>query len=238
MNPGDPYHWHVTSASTRRLLTLVLLAVATVLCLALVAVRIERTGTLEYRFLVWNLFLAWLPFAFALLLYDGYRRGRGRAYVLAWGTLWLLFLPNAPYILTDVVHLRDEGAAPLWYDAATVVAFAGTGLVLGLGSLFLVQAVVTAARGAVAGWAASFAALALASVGVYLGRFVGVNSWDALADPGRVLSPFVDRLDDPLGAVRFAAVTAVLTGFLTVAYALVYTIAEPGLELDARRRDR
>lgn len=224
------------TASTRRLLTLLLLGVASALCVALVAVRVERTGTLEYRFLVWNLFLAWLPFVFALLLYDGYRRRAGRAYVLAWAALWLLFLPNAPYILTDVVHLRDEGAAPLWYDAATVLAFAGTGLVLGLGSLFLVQAVVTAARGAVAGWAISISALALSSVGVYLGRFVGVNSWDALVDPGRVLAPFAERLDDPLGGIRFAAVTLVSTAFLAIAYALVYTIAAPGLELDPRRR--
>jgi uncharacterized membrane protein len=226
----------VASASTRRLLTLALLGLASALCLVLVAVRVERTGTPEYRFLVWNLFLAWLPFVFALVLYDGYRRGRRPAYLAVWGVLWLLFLPNAPYILTDVVHLREPGAAPLWYDAATVVAFAGTGLVLGLGSLFLVQTVVTAARGPVAGWATSVLALGLASVGVYLGRFVGVNSWDALVDPGRVLAPFAERLDDPLGAGRFLAVSVVLTAFLVIAYALVYTVAKPGLALDPRPR--
>ncbi len=225
----------MASASARRRATLVLLGLSTALCLALVAVRIERTGTVEYRFLVWNLFLAWLPFVFALVLYDGFRRGRGRAFLVGWGALWLLFLPNAPYILTDVVHLREPGAAPLWYDAATVIAFAGTGLVLGLGSLFLVHAVVAAARGPVAGWAASVVALALTSVGVYLGRFVGVNSWDALVDPARVLAPFAERLDDPLGAGRFLAVTAVLTVFLTLAYAIVYTVAEHGLELDPRQ---
>lgn len=226
----------MASASTRRLLTLGLLGLASALCLVLVAVRVERTGTPEYRFLVWNLFLAWLPFVFALVLYDGYRRGRRLAYLAVWGVLWLLFLPNAPYILTDVVHLREPGAAPLWYDAATVVAFAGTGLVLGLGSLFLVQTVVTAARGPVTGWATSVLALGLASVGVYLGRFVGVNSWDALVDPGRVLAPFAERLDDPLGAGRFLAVSVVLTVFLAIAYALVYTVAKPGLALDPRPR--
>ena len=225
----------MASASTRRLLALTLLGLSTALCVALVAVRIERTGTLEYRFLLWNLFLAWLPFVFALLLYDGYRRGRGRGSLFGWGALWLAFLPNAPYILTDVVHLREDGAAPLWYDAATVVAAAGTGLALGLGSLFLVQSVVTAARGPLTGWATSVVVLALSSVGVYLGRFVGVNSWDVVVDPARVLAPFAERVDDPLGAVRFLVVTGVLTAFLTVAYALVYTIAQPGLELDPRR---
>jgi uncharacterized membrane protein len=226
----------MASASTRRRLALALLGLSSSFCVALVVVRINRTDTFEYRFLLWNLFLAWLPFLFALALYDGYRRGHGRLPLVVWGVAWLLFLPNAPYILTDVVHLREPGAAPLWYDAATVVAFAGTGLALGLGSLFLVQAVVGAARGPIAGWATSFLVLALTSVGVYLGRFVGVNSWDAIVDPGRVLSPFLERLDDPIGGIRFVAVTAVLTTFLAVAYALVYTVAQPGLELDPRRR--
>ncbi|MDH5333721.1 MAG: DUF1361 domain-containing protein, partial [Thermoleophilia bacterium] len=100
---------------------------------------------------------------------------------------------------------------------------------------FLVQSVVTAARGPLTGWATSVVVLALSSVGVYLGRFVGVNSWDVVVDPARVLAPFAERVDDPLGAVRFLVVTGVLTAFLTVAYALVYTIAQPGLELDPRR---
>lgn len=91
--------------SGRRLATLALLVLASALCVALVAVRISRTGTLEYRFLVWNLFLAWLPFVFAL--YDGYRRGRGGAYLAGCGVLWLLFLPNAPYILNSWDALVD-----------------------------------------------------------------------------------------------------------------------------------
>ncbi len=224
--------------SGRRLATLVLLVLASALCVALVAVRISRTGTLEYRFLVWNLFLAWLPFVFALALYDGYRRGRGAAFLAGCAVLWLLFLPNAPYILTDFVHLSEAGSAPLWYDAATVAAFAFTGLVLGLGSLVLVQTVITAARGAAAGWAAGLGTLGLASVGIYLGRFVGVNSWDALVDPARVLAPFAERLDASLVHTRFFAVTLVFTAFLAIAYLLLYAVAQPGLALEPRRPRR
>ena len=224
--------------SGRRLATFILLVLASGLCVALVAVRISRTGTLEYRFLVWNLFLAWLPFLLALALYDGYRRGRGAAVLAGCGVLWLLFLPNAPYILTDFVHLSEPGAAPLWYDGATVAAFAFTGLVLGLGSLVLVQTVITAARGPAAGWAAGLGTLGLASVGIYLGRFVGVNSWDALVDPARVLAPFAEKLDESLVHTRFLAVTAVFTAFLVLAYLLLYTVAQPGLALEPRRPRR
>jgi uncharacterized membrane protein len=224
--------------SDRRLATLVLLVVASCACVALVALRMERTGTDEYGFLLWNLFLAWLPFVFALAVYDGYRRGLGPAYVLGFGGLWILFLPNAPYIVTDFVHLDELGAAPLWYDGVTVAAFAATGLVVGLGSLFLVQAVVTAWRGPLAGWLVSAAALALSSVGVYLGRFVGVNSWDAVLHPTTVLGPVLERLGDPLSYPRFVGGTVVLTAFLVLAYALLYNVAHLGLSLEPRRRPR
>ncbi|HEY7731069.1 MAG TPA: DUF1361 domain-containing protein [Gaiellaceae bacterium] len=222
--------------SDRRVLTLVLLGLASGLCVALVAVHTYETGARQYGFLVWNLFLAWLPFLLALVLYDGYRRARPALVLAGVGAAWLLFFPNAPYILTDFVHLDEPSGAPLWYDGAMIAAFAFTGLLLGLGSLFLVQNVVAAAYGRLCGWLVSGVALALASVGIYLGRFVGVNSWDALVDPGRVLAPFAEHVDDPLAQTRFLALTLVLTGFLSFAYLLLYAIANLGLELEPRRR--
>ena len=110
--------------SSRRSLALLSLALSSGLCVALEAARIVYSGTNDYRFLVWNLFLAWIPFGLALAVYDGHRRGRLR---LGLAALWLLFFPNAPYIVTDFVHLQHTDAAPYWYDAVTVSAFAWTG---------------------------------------------------------------------------------------------------------------
>jgi uncharacterized membrane protein len=216
----------------------VLLVLASVLCVGLVMARVERTGSYEYRFLVWNLFLAWLPFVLALVVYDGYRRGRGTIFLGCFGALWLLFLPNAPYILTDFVHLEEPGAAPIWFDALTVTAFAFTGLLLGLGSLFLVQTVITAARGRLVGWAAGLGALGLTSVGIYLGRFLGLNSWDAVVDPRSVLAPIAATLNESLVHPRFLAVTVAFTSFLVLAYLMLYAVAQPGLALDPRRPTR
>src|SRR5690242_5674730 len=107
-------------------------AVASGLCAALELVREIRFGAVDYRFLTWHLALAWIPLLLALLLYDLYRR-HVRAVILApVALLWLLFLPNAPYILTDFVHLDASAPTPLWLDAALLSAFAWTGLVLGL----------------------------------------------------------------------------------------------------------
>ena len=224
--------------SGRRLATFALLVLASVFCMALVAADVDRTWDYNTSFLVSNLALAWLPFLFALAFYDGYRRGRGVLYLGCFGTLWLLFLPNAPYIVTDFVHLREYGVSLYWFDAFMIGAFACTGLVLGLGSLFLVQTVVTAARGRVAGWVTGLGALALSSVGIYLGRFLELNSWDALLNPQRVLRPFVTQLGDSLVHPRFLAVTLVVTMLLVLAYLLLYAVAQPSLALDPRRPSR
>ncbi len=224
--------------SGRRVATVALLVLASLFSIALVGAGVDDAWEYKTSFLVWNLFLAWLPFVFALAVYDGYRRGRGTAYLTGFGVLWLLFLPNAPYILTDFVHLRDSGATVLWWDALLIGSFALTGLLLGLGSLFLVQAVMTAARGPVAGWVTGLGALALSSIGIYLGRFLGLNSWDAVVDPGRVVAPLAEKIDQSLVHPRFFAVTVVFTTFLVLAYLLLYTVAQSGLALEPRRPRR
>src|SRR4051794_26818533 len=102
--------------SHRRILTLVAVVAASVGCVGLVLVRVSVTGVPNFLYLVWNLFLAWIPFVLALALYDGRRRGWGGGRLLALGVAWLAFFPNAPYIVTDFVHLNRDPLSPLWYD--------------------------------------------------------------------------------------------------------------------------
>lgn len=113
----------------RRALALLALLAASVLCVGLLELRIRATGDGFYRFLVWNLFLAWVPLVFAVAAYARARRGLDPL-VAALLVAWLLVFPNAPYLLTDIIHL-EEGPAPLWYDALMLSAFAWTGLLLG-----------------------------------------------------------------------------------------------------------
>src|SRR5207244_1865466 len=167
-------------SSRRRLATVLGLFVASLFCIALVTVRNVHTGNVNFRYLIWNLFLAWIPFALAVFVYDRWRRRRAGVTLVALGALWLLFFPNAPYIATDFVHLERDPLAPYWYDAVTIAAFAWMGLLLGFASLYLMQSVVRQWRGAVESWAFAFVAIALGSLGIYLGRFLRLNSWDAL----------------------------------------------------------
>ena len=216
----------------RRTLAIAALLAASGLCVGLVEIRIRETGSGFYRFLVWNLFLAWVPLAFAVAAYARSRR-RVDAVVAALLVLWLLFFPNAPYLLTDFIHL-EQGPAPLWYDALMLSAFAWTGLLVGFASLYLVQIILRRAFGAAVGWLGVFGALALGSIGVYIGRFVRLNSWDALLHPRDVIELVHARLvaDPP----EMAQALVALTAFLGVGYLVVYGFANLRLELDDDRR--
>jgi uncharacterized membrane protein len=216
----------------RRLLAIAALLAASLLCVALVEIRTHETGDSYYRFLVWNLILAWVPLAFAVAAYARARRRRSDAVVAVLLVPWLLFFPNAPYLLTDFIHL-GEGPAPLWYDALMLSAFAWTGLMLGFGSLYLVQLILRRAFGTAIAWAAVLAALALASVGVYIGRFIRFNSWDALLHPLRVAEVVREQLASvPL---RTAEALVALTTFLAVGYLVFYSFA--GLQLEPEREE-
>jgi uncharacterized membrane protein len=205
-----------------RTAVLAALILATAFCIALVEARAVYIGW-TYDFLVWNLFLAWVPFALAYVVYD---RSRDR---LAPGTmllsaLWLLFFPNAPYIVTDLLHLQDNSLAGHWFDVLIFSACAWTGMLLGLTSLYLMQSVVRRHAGATASWVAVLAAMTFASFGIYLGRFVRWNSWDLFSQPGALLHNAWAILVDP--TPKTVGYTAVFTGFLTCTYLVLVSFAK------------
>jgi uncharacterized membrane protein len=221
--------------SRRRLVTILGLFAGSLFCIALVLVRNVHTGDANFRYLIWNLFLAWIPFALAVFVYDRWRRRGAGVTLFALGGLWLLFFPNAPYIATDFVHLQHDPLAPFWYDAVTIAAFAWMGVLLGFGSLYLMQTVVRQWRGPVVGWIFALVAIALGSLGIYLGRFLRLNSWDALEHPSVIprIAHAVAR--DPFAYQEAIAVTVLFTVTLTFAYFLLYNFAALRLELDAER---
>jgi uncharacterized membrane protein len=218
-----------------RALTLALLVAASGLCLATLELRTHRTGDSYYRFLAWNLFLAWVPLAFAIAAFARARK-QFDALVVALLVLWLLFFPNAPYMLTDFVHLGDSSTAPLWYDALMLSSFAWTALLLGFASVYLVQVVVRSLVGLAWSWCVVAVAFGLSSFGVYLGRFVGFNSWDVLVRPGRVAQVVRDQVENPFHHPRMVATLVVLTAFLLVGYGVLYAFAEMHLELHREPR--
>ncbi len=198
-----------------QLLIFLALVFASCVSVLMVLIRLQYSGVYSYFFLIWNLILAWMPFWFAL----GARRYQSKwPFALVWGGMWLLFFPNAPYIITDFIHIYPRHNVPVWYDALMIFAFALTGLFLGIVSLAMMHSVMTKRAGRLVGWLFVGGTLLLSSYGVYIGRFLRWNSWDLFSSPFLLLQDLVSNLSDPYLFVR----TAVVTGFLTLVMGFIY----------------
>ena len=213
------------SFSDRRIAVVASLAMLSLFVVAMIGFRVLYTRTPEHLAIAWNLLLAWIPFVLALVVYERSRAGVAMPLLLALALLWLLFLPNAPYIITDLKHVGIGGGVPVLYDVLLLSAAAWTGLVLGLTSLFLMHVVARRVIGAVNAWAFVVAVLALSSFGIYLGRVQRWNSWDVFVRPGSLLGEIASGLLHPLSHPRPIALTVLLTSFLLASYLVFYSFA-------------
>ncbi|MEP6662797.1 MAG: DUF1361 domain-containing protein [Verrucomicrobiota bacterium] len=197
---------------------LLLLAMASGLCFALSFFRIIYSARLTHAGLLWNLFLAWIPMGFALLAWQC-RRSRAKVFFCA--CLWLLFFPNAPYLVTDLVHLRPQTPVPFWFDVILFQSFICLGLLLTFVSLGWMQNLVANLFGQRAGWIFIFFVIGLTGYGIYLGRFQRWNSWDLFFNPIVLFTDMCKDLWRPRR--RVAGLYSMLyAGFLLMAYGIFY----------------
>ena len=192
---------------------------------ALVFARIISTGNIRYAFLVWNLFLAWLPLVFALLACEKFQSTSARNWrFLGLAGAWLLFFPNAPYIFTDLIHLTTRFYGHFWVDLMLILLCALTGLVLGFVSLYLMQSVVERMLGRPASWAFIAAVAALSGFGIYLGRFMRFNSWDVLFRPVELYRGIGNWVTGPLADLHSLAFPLLFATFLFITYLMLYAL--------------
>jgi uncharacterized membrane protein len=206
-----------------------LLVAASFVCIGLIAARSWYSHTYHYWFLLWNLALAWVPFLFAAIAYRLASAHRAVLYVLifAAAVVWLAFFPNAPYILTDFLHLGSMGdVVPGWYDVLMLYWFAWTGLMLGVVSLYLMQEIASRGLGMAAGWVFVVVAAGLGSFGIYLGRFLRWNSWDLVRRPGPLANELLGRVTDPASQPRLLGFTLLFALLFLFIYVAVYIFAK------------
>lgn len=199
------------------------LLVATAVSATLVVARILWTDNINYGFLGWNLFLAWLPLVFALLACEELRHGTRRNWRLwTFSGAWLLFFPNSPYIFTDVIHLTTRFYGHFWVDLVLILLCALTGLVLGFVSLYLMQAIVSRLLGRAASWVFIAAVAALSGFGIYLGRFLRFNSWDIVLKPFELYQTIASVAADPWAHPHSLAFSSLFATFLFTTYLMLY----------------
>jgi len=203
----------------------VLLNLACAICIGLVFARVAYSESERHLGLIWNLFLAWIPFMLAYFAHVfSWRRASLYLIIPLIAFLWLIFFPNAPYMLTDLQDLaRSAADAPLWYDVIIVVWCSWTGMLLGVISLYLMQDIILRNFGRRAGWIFVFLISALSSFGIYVGRFVRLNSWDILQNPAETAQEILGIVIDP--SRRLAAFTLLYTIFFLFVFLLLYSFS-------------
>jgi uncharacterized membrane protein len=202
--------------------------------------RALLTHQLQFRFLIFNLFLAWIPYALSLAavrLHDQRAAERDRALIAVVWLARLAMFPNAPYIITDFVHLWDGPTFSWWFDVGLITTFALAGCFCGIASLRIMHDIVRTRIGptligAVGGWLFVATVATLAGFGIYIGRFLRWNSWDILARPHRLFPQLADRLLNPMHHPRTVGVTLMFGAMVLVMYVMFASTTPQPLRRD------
>ncbi len=178
--------------------------------------RIVYSGSFRYIFICWNLFLAWIPYILSCFFVVYKQREKWKQLLLF--VSWLLFFPNALYIVTDLIHLEESSNFPLWYDALLLFASSFVGLIMAFISLQKVEYNLHGIFSRPIVRAFIPLILFIGSFGVYLGRFQRWNSWDIVHNPLELALDILVRIISPVDNFK----TWVITIILTALYSLLY----------------
>lgn len=164
-----------------RFKTLSLITTALTFSIIVLMVRVKLNKSFFYLFLVWNVFLAIIPYA--ITLYLNTKENLSKFKLGFWLLIWLAFLPNAPYIVTDLIHIRMGNDNLLWLDVLVVLSFALSGLLLFYLTILDMQKIIAQKFNRIPITSTTLIVIFLCGFGVYLGRFLRYNSWEILSNP-------------------------------------------------------
>lgn len=174
------------------------LSIISICCLIsmfLLMIRLKLTHSFFYLFLVWNLLLAAIPFAITTYLKN--RKSTGKLLLSFGFCFWLLFLPNAPYIVSDLIHLRLSHPSIIWFDVIMIGTFAISGLLLFYYSLLDMKLILTKYLQSKTVNTIISLILILTSFGVYLGRILRYNSWEIISNPLYLINDIFKIISQP-----------------------------------------
>lgn len=192
----------------------------------MLTLRISYANNIRYSFLLWNLFLAWVPFQLSVTLTNAANANKWYRYFLLLS--WLLFFPNALYIITDLIHLDESnGDVPVWYDAILLFTSAITGLIMAFVSLYQVEIFLKKNISRKHTGKLIMAALFLGSFGVYVGRFLRWNSWSIITKPQLLFADISMHFFLPFQHYKTWVVTLLLTCLFSLLYFAIKKL--PGL---------
>ncbi len=201
-----------------RLNETIFMTTLTLFCFALSIFRFVYVDTKVFLFLNWNLFLASISWILTTVLVINPRLRQSKICLFAILGVWLLFFPNAPYILTDLFHLRLNLAMPVWFDLMLILSFAWTGLLFGFLSLWDIEQFLNRFIKKKYTTFLSIIILFLGSFGIYIGRYLRWNSWDIISQPFSLVYDIGDRIINPFSHPKTWGMTILMGIFLNILY--------------------
>ncbi|MDR2181529.1 MAG: DUF1361 domain-containing protein [Treponema sp.] len=187
-------------------------------CFASSIFRVLYSGTYALLPLNWNLFLAFVPWALTSFSFLKPRVQKSPLSIVLIFIFWLLFFPNAPYIITDLFHLRVIKTMPVWYDTLMILSYAWAGLLYGFLSLWDIESILGRKLAPPLITIISTILLFIGSFGIYMGRYLRWNTWDLFIKPQEVLGEIGDRLLNPFGHRTTWGMTIFMGCFLNIVY--------------------
>jgi uncharacterized membrane protein len=191
-----------------------LLTLSMALSIILLMIRIKLNQSFFLLFLVWNLFLAIIPFALTTYLTSLVKIHK-LAFTMLFG-IWLLFLPNAPYIVTDLLHLIHSEKHSIWLDVLVIMSFAFNGLVLFFLSLSDMETILKQHLKPKYITPLMLTIFGLSAFGIYLGRFLRYNSWEILNNPFAIFLDIIQIVIQP--NIEAWIFTLTFGSFLAISY--------------------
>lgn len=198
-----------------------LLALSLAFSVSLVMAASVYTGRPVYFFLCWNLFLAYIPFLITQLA-RRFPAMEKRKSVFAFRFLiWLAFLPNTFYLLTDLFHLGEMVVVPAWFDLLVLLSFAFNGVFLGVLSMRQMEKETAQLWPVFGGPLFVYPLMWLNAWGVYIGRYLRFNSWDVVASPLTLAQDLLNLLIHPVQHRQAWAMVIGFSMFMTLVYQML-----------------
>ena len=198
------------------------LAILSALGVALFLIGAYRNGGFDHWSIFWNLFLAWIPLIAAVLLVGVLRRRRWQSWLpLVLTVLWLVFLPNTFYMITDYIHLHDVPRVDGAFDALLFSVIVANGVLLGYASVLLVHRELVQRISPARAWRYILSVFLLSGFAIYFGRYLRWNSWDILSNPAGILFDISELVLSPFSNLRAFSTTLVFAGTLAIGYYLI-----------------
>ncbi len=227
--------------STKKFQLFVLMGISSLFCLVLLNIRLHlidfeyievatnrdlwwKSGEPTFIFLVWNLFLAWIPYCVAMAIPKLFKYSKSWLLALPFIVIWLLFFPNAHYLITDLLHLKRRAIIPYWFEIMMFVSFAWTGILLGFLSLLEIHDFLRTHLSKFKANFLVFLFIQLAGLGIYMGRFQRWNSWDIITDPFAMFMQVGYTLLNPFEFAETLGIAVVMSTFMCIGYLTIFAL--------------